>query len=55
MYCSKCKRNIAKSGALKRFIKLTSKQRGSALGAMQAWVNTFTKAHKKLIREKNNE
>ncbi|MCG2724868.1 MAG: hypothetical protein L6420_01205 [Elusimicrobia bacterium] len=49
MYCYKCKRNIAKSGALKWFVKLTSKQRGSALGAMHAWLNTFTKAHKKLI------
>ena len=51
MYCSKCKRNIAKAGALKRFIKLTRKQRGSALGAMRAWMNTFTKVHQELNRE----
>jgi len=49
MYCPRCKRNIAKTGALKRFIKLTPRQRGSALGAMHAWLNTFTKEHKKLM------
>ena len=53
MYCSKCKRNVAKGGDLRHFKELSPMQRAASLKARKKWLNDFTKVHKELIRERH--